>query len=108
MNSQLQETQQAALQRIKQSQPSSSSRWHPPVPASSDDQAHQGETGPHVRDWWSSTGTGWGPNHDRPNPFVIAAKQMATDARETVMDVQDEPQEVGYRIRERLKSYMPR
>lgn len=59
------------------------------------------------RDWWSASGTGWGPNHDRPNPYAVAAKHLAQDARETIMDVRDEPEEVLYRIGERLKAYLP-
>ena len=50
---------------------------------------------------------GWGPNGDQENPLVKLGRRVAGDARETVYDIKDEPQEVPYRIKERIKSYLP-
>lgn len=52
-------------------------------------------------------GSGWGVNHDQPNPIIKLGKRLWQDASETVGDIKDEPGEVPYRIRERFKSYFP-
>jgi hypothetical protein len=58
------------------------------------------------RDWWSARGTGWGPNHDKPNPFAELLTRLQTDATETVADVRDELGEVPYRLKRRLDDYI--
>ncbi len=61
----------------------------------------------HPQDWLSSGGTGWGPDHNQPNPFARAFRQVKQDAMETVDDIRDEPSEVPYRLKKRLDEYMP-
>lgn len=50
---------------------------------------------------------GWGPKGDQSDPFTRLGKRVIRDARETVSDIKDEPAEVPYRIRERLRGYFP-
>lgn len=64
------------------------------------------ESAPKSRDWLSSSGTGWGPHHDQPNPFAKMLHQVKQDAIETVGDIRDEPSEVPGRLKQRLDSYM--
>lgn len=61
---------------------------------------------PAPRDWLSSGGTGWGPNHDQPNPFAKMLHQVKQDAIETAGDIRDEPSEAPYRLKQRFDSYM--
>lgn len=51
---------------------------------------------------------GWGPNGDKEDPITQLVKKVARDYKETAMDLRDEPQELPYRIRERLRSYVIR
>lgn len=57
------------------------------------------------RSIWES---GWGPDHDQPNPIKRLGQRLVRDATETVQDLRDEPQEVPYRLRERARGYVPR
>ena len=59
-----------------------------------------------VRDWYSASGTGWGPNHDQPNPFARALKRLRQDVIETGYDLRDEPGEFPYRLKKRLDAYI--
>jgi len=58
------------------------------------------------RDWWSANGTGWGAEHDQPNPFARALQRLKQDASEAIDDLRDEPSEVPYRIRTRLNDFI--
>ena len=58
------------------------------------------------RDWYSATGTGWGEQHDQPNPFARAMRRLRRDASETLSDLRDEPEEVPYRLKRRLDDYI--
>lgn len=58
------------------------------------------------RDWYSASGTGWGPSHDQPNPFAKAMRRLRQDAGETLDDLRDEPEEVPYRLKRRLDDYI--
>jgi len=50
---------------------------------------------------------GWGQSGDEPDPFSKLGRRIYKDVSETVHDARDEPEELLYRIRERLKSYAP-
>lgn len=62
------------------------------------------------RDWWSATGTGWGPNHDQPNPFAKAfsgaLQRLKRDVIETGYDLIEEPGEVPFRVRHRIDQHI--
>jgi len=58
------------------------------------------------RDWYSALGTGWGERHDQANPFAKALRRLRQDTSETLNDLRDEPEEVPYRLKRRLDSYI--
>ena len=49
-----------------------------------------------------------GERSDDSGPVLKLGRRIVTDVRETIDDIQDEPGEVPHRIRERVKSYLPR
>lgn len=50
-------------------------------------------------------GPGWGERGDQPNPIIQLGKRLITDATESVQDLKEEPGELLYRLRERVRSY---
>lgn len=58
------------------------------------------------RDWYSAEGTGWGPQHDQPNPIARAFRRLRQDVSETRDDFRDELSEVPYRLKKRLDAYI--